>query len=176
MNKKFKVGDIVARNDGIFSGMRFEVTDVSEHWLTVKPTSPTAYTSGQWDIKKATLVTPKQLECKFVPGTTYKDRTGKEYRFVVYAEEAAPPFRAVFLTSTGSITCRHSDGILKLSGRTSDLDILPNKKTRAINVYKNCQPSPRSCLEPFIARPSDLPFNLAGWQKIGEVVEEYDEF
>lgn len=169
MNTKFKVGDIVARNDGIFSATQFEVTSVSEHWLTVKPTIASAYTSGQWDIKKATLITPKQQSsCKFVPGSTYKDRTGKEYRFVIYAEGAAPHYRAVFLTSTDNITGRHSDGILNLAGRTSDLDILPNKKTRTIYVYRK---------ENQLVATTESPRSHGyGWELIGEVVEEYEEF
>lgn len=151
--------------------MQFEVTSVSEHWLTVKPTSPTAYTSGQWDIKKATLVTTKQLECKFIPGSTYKDRTGKEYRFVIYAEEAAPGSRAVFLTSNGNISCRHADGVLNMAGRTSGLDILPNKKTRTICVYRNNTTGSLAAVA-----SDDVGAGTIHFTKIGEVVEEYEEF
>ena len=186
MNKQFKEGDQVVRvgKPCTLFGHRAEVGQLATVvWspymvdgdVTVKFVDGARTHTQSWARTYTELVQVQESPCKFVPGSTYRDRTGNEYRFVVYAEEAAPPYRAVFLTSTGNITCRHSDGILNLSGRTSDFDILPNKKTRTINVYRD----ERGGLDAIDSgSQSDKAFREdaadGSGSFIGEVVEEYE--
>ena len=174
MNKQFKVGDVVERKDDTLSGTRVEVTNIKkQEWIGIR------YLNGQfkglsaeWYTDKAKLV--HEQVCKFVPGNTYKDRTGKEYRFVIYAKEAAPQWRAVFLTSSGNVTCRRVDGSVNISGSRWSEDILPTKEMRAVSVYKT--PSGGYACQWTASPECPLGSVPADWKKIGEVVEEYETY
>ena len=179
MNKKFKVGDTVRRINtdnarGAKVGQIAEVRAVSAYTITVFYIGckiPTGHAGALWMSCNAELVPALKSVCKFVPGNTYKDRTGKEYRFVIYAKEAAPQWRAVFLTSSGNVTCRCVDGSVNISGWRWSEDILPNKRTRTINVYRNNTTGSLAAVA-----SDDVGAGAVHFTKIGEVVEEYEEF
>ena len=182
MNKKFKVGDTVRRINtdnarGAKVGQIAEVRAVGAYTITVFYIGckiPTGHAGELWMSCNAELVPALKSVCKFVPGTTYKDRTGKEYRFVIYAEEAAPQWRAVFLTSSGNVTCRRVDGSVNISGSRWSEDILPNKEMRAVSVYKT--PSGGYACQWTASPECPLGSVPADWKKIGEVVEEYETY
>lgn len=114
---------------------------------------------------------PKQEECKFIPGKIYKDREGGNYTFLLHVPSAVEWMRAVFLNYEGCIEARTVDGVYNIHNPQDFRSILPNKRTRTICVYKNLNTE-----EHYTAQTSDGTFNMRGWKKVGEVVEEYEEY
>ena len=168
MNKQFKVGDQVVRvgvsnAPGASLGQRAEVVRVHEGGdvrVSYKDCS-----SEFW-LNENTDYAP--YLCKFVPGNTYKDEEGREYKFLLHVPEASSPYeRAVFLNKYGSVVLRNEDG--DHSTPRSRLDILPNKETRTIFVYR----MPSNRLVASDDRAAEIP---QGWKLIGEVKEEVEVY
>jgi len=70
---------------------------------------------------------------KFKVGEVYKDRTGREYTFLVYAPKAHASSQLIFIDSThGIVHSRFTDGTVDRGAKTP-IDILPpEKKTRKL--------------------------------------------
>lgn len=174
MSNQFKVGDQVVRTYDPYGmtpvGTKAVVTEVTAFSVGVMfdGSGPNA----SWFKENCEVVNQSEVpKCKFVPGNTYKDEQGREYKFLIHVPEASNPYeRAVFINKRGAVVLRHEDGHhFDHSSARSRLDILPNKEMRTIYVYTDGVR--------YLAGPIDS-FDEAGpeWKKLGEVKEEVEVY
>ena len=192
MNKKFKVGDMVRRTIqdhgwGAKVGQIAEVKEVTPYGTLIviytgfKPPQSGLH-AGKGEIWMDTYAervhTPEESVCKFVPGKVYKDSIGGLYKLVAYVPAAIAAQRAVFVNDKGSVCTRHIDGrVMQFASSISLIDILPNKATRIINVYRDERGDLYAIDEDGPSASSFKEDEAKGYaRKIGEVVEEYGEF
>jgi len=72
---------------------------------------------------------------KFKVGEIYKDREGREYRFLMYAPEAKARSQLIFMClKTEIIQVRFLSGSFSDSGRESVYDIIPHEK-KTVKLY-----------------------------------------
>ena len=71
---------------------------------------------------------------KFRVGEIYKDREGREYKFIAYIPEAIESSQLIFLgVAHGGVHTRFTDGAAARSANSSD-DILPPEK-KTVKLY-----------------------------------------
>jgi hypothetical protein len=121
-----------------------------------------------WSQDYTDLVSEENL-CKFVPGTTYKDREGREYKFIAHVPEATIYQRAIFLNQYNSVVFRSEYGSMSSKASENHLKILPNKTTRTISVHRGQYGS-------VIALDEGAPVPAGFSKKIGDVVEEIETY
>lgn len=139
MNKQFKVGDVVVRIN-CDNGGNARIGQLAHVVALDGDGSPFVEYEGRdgdnggelWYHANAQLVPWRA--CEVVPGTTYKDREGREYReyrFVAYVEDDTI---GIFLTQCNSAVLRQADGKLLNNPLR---EILPQQS----NSHDRCLPN-----------------------------------